>query len=904
MHALTSTDPQTHSTAAAGGKGRALGRLTSHGFPVPAWAVVGVDAFDAFLDAHGLRGTLAGIVGTATPATAAGAARQARALIESAEVPAQVRSVVAQAYEHVGAGRVAVRSSGVEEDAAAFSFAGQFDSCLNVAGVDRVVDAVRRCWASAFSERSLHYRIRHGLPLRVTGMAVVVQTLVDARTSGVLFTTNPAGGPRDECVISAVYGLGEGLVSGAVDADTMVVDAHTGDVLRTVVGEKQERFHAGEGAGCTVDAVDATDRARPALDPGRTEELRATGMRIATALGGPQDIEWAFDDRQLWILQSRPVTTRRAAASPDAPPGGELRIWDNSNIVESFSGICSPLTFTVAADVYGRVYRGYARSLRVPAAGLRQMDDWLPVMLGYFHGRVYYNLLHWYRMVRLAPGYRLNRRVLEASLGVDEPLDDATADALHPYVLRSVLRGRAARTVSAAAFLWRAVRIDALTDRFVRRFSAAYEAYDGVDHDALPGDEVYRRFQRMEHELIEIWGPMMVLDAILLTEIGLLHLLTRRWLPDAPAWFTPAVAGPGEDVESAEPARALAELAALVRSDAELTRIVTEIPPDRVYQELREAGCAVLLAAVDDYLARYGYRSMDELKLEVPDLHEDPSGLFAMVRSALPQAPAGRRADADAYLDTRLHGPRRFLYEQVRRRTSRGLAHRERLRLCRTRAFGMAKRMLRAMGRDLERVGAIEEFADVFQLRLEELRGCYEGTIGHTEVKPLVALRKTLRAADERLTAPARFTTRGSVYWQGALGRGGWGEEGGPDAAAAGTELHGTPSCPGVVEGRAVVVDGPADAAGGILLAYRTDPGWVPVLPSASALLIERGSPLTHVAVVARELGIPTVVQIKDLIRRVPAGSTVRVDGGTGVVTVLAGPGEPDTATRSEAVAR
>lgn len=910
MHALTSTGPLPEIAALAGGKGRNLRELTEHGFAVPRWAVVGTDAFDAFLRTHDLHGRLADLLGATTTDTAAETSRRAGALVESAEVPPDVLAVIEAAYAHAGGGPVAVRSSGAEEDGDGLSFAGQFSSHLNVTGVDAVADAVRRCWASAFSERALHYRLRHGIPLRVTGMAVVVQALVKASASGVLFTANPVSGRRGECLISSVYGLGEGLVSGAVDADTVVVDARTGAVRQTVVGGKHERFDAGAAPGCVTSRVDDADRSRPSVSEEQIEELRTTGARIAQAFGRDQDVEWAFDEDRLWILQSRPVTTPLTDPQPEPDPGGapfgELRIWDNSNIIESFSGICSPLTFTTAADVYGRVYRSYARSLHVPEAQLRQMDDWLPVMLGYFHGRVYYNLLHWYRMVRLVPGYRLNRRVLEASLGVEEPLDDETADSLHPFTFGSAVRGKLARAASAAEFVRRFARIDALTEAFMRAFYAAYESYENVDYDALPGDEVYRRFKRMEHDLIEIWGPMMVLDAILLTSIGALHLVTRRWLPDAPDWFTLAAAGPGEDVESAEPARALAAIAATVRADEELTRIVTGTPPQRAYDELRRAGCTGLLAAVDDYLVRYGYRSMDELKLEVPDLREDPSSLFTMVRAALAEPPSSRRADADAYLDAHLRGPRRVLYERVRGRTGRALAHRERLRFCRTRAFGMAKRMLRAMGRDLARIGAIEEFADVFQLRLEELRGCYEGTIAHTELKPLIELRKRQRAADELLAAPSRFTTRGSVYWQGALARGGWNEAGGPDSgslAAAGTELRGTPSCPGVVEGRAVVVDDPADAAGGILLAYRTDPGWVAALPSASALLVERGSPLTHVAIVARELGIPTVVQIKDLTRRVPTGATLRVDGGTGVVTVLAGPGEAHTTARTEAVA-
>ncbi|MER6129915.1 PEP-utilizing enzyme, partial [Streptomyces sp. NPDC001795] len=237
----------------------------------------------------------------------------------------------------------------------------------------------------------------------------------------------------------------------------------------------------------------------------------------------------------------------------------------------------------------------------------------------------------------------------------------------------------------------------------------------------------------------------------------------------------------------------------------------------------------------------------------------------------------------------------RWVYERVRRKARAALADRERLRFCRTRAFGAAKRMLRAMGRDLARTGAIGAWDDVFMLRLEEIRGAYEGMIAHSELKELAALRRRQLAADAELRAPSRFTTRGAPYWSGNLERAGW--TSGPVARSGVRELRGTPCCPGVVEGPAVVTDTPRDIGGGILLTYRTDPGWVAALPSAAALVIERGSPLTHVAVVARELGIPTVVQVKDATTEISTGTLLRVDGAAGTVTVLADPPDDGTPT-------
>ncbi|MEU6370039.1 phosphoenolpyruvate synthase [Streptomyces sp. NPDC046931] len=880
----------------AGGKGRNLYALTESGFQVPRWSVLGLDVFGEFCRGSGLDEHLGHLLADGWAGRARQIAEDIARRIEAAPLDERLAAAIALAYRQAGGGLVAVRSSGPDEDGSQHSFAGQYDSFLNVSGPDEVIAHVRRCWASAFSERSLRYRAQRGLPPDTRGVAVVVQRMVPAERSGVLFTADPTTGRTDRYVVSAVHGLGEGLVSGAVDADTVVLDATTGETLSTLIGDKQERYEAGSGPGCEVTPVPDEDRTALSLTADDLARLHVVGRRAAEHYGAPQDIEWAIADGTLWVLQSRPVTT--LARTPRTAPGaeGELRIWDNSNIIESFSGVVSPLTYSFAADVYAKVYESYARALGVKGEALREVQEWTPHLLGYVHGRVYYNLYHWYRMVRLAPLYPLNRRVLEKSLGVEESVSDETADTLHPFTPRAGLRGRISRLTRTVIFAGRFLTIRRSVETFHRDFHRSYAIFNNVDYDALPGDDTYRRFRRLQRELIEKWGPMQVLDATILLSIGLLALLTRRWLPQAPEWFTWAAAAPGGNVESAEPVWALAALAVQAHADPEVRHLLEHTPDTDAYRALREAGHTEFLAHVDAYVADYGYRSPDELKLEVPDLRENPAGLFTLLRDAPRNGTGGgdrHGGEADAYLDQHLHGPRRWVYERVRGKARAALADRERLRFCRTRAFGAAKRMLRAIGRDLARTGAIETWNDVFMLRLEEVRGAYEGMIVHTELKELAALRRRQLAADAALHAPSRFSTRGAPYWSHNLERAGWTSE--PAARGGARELRGTPSCPGIAEGHAVVTDTPRDVGGGILLAYRTDPGWVAVLPSAAALVIERGSPLTHVAVVARELGIPTVVQVKDATTEIRTGTPLRVDGAAGTVTVLGDPPDGDT---------
>lgn len=899
---LTSSSPGDQLRATAGGKACNLFALTDAGFAVPRWAVLGTEAFRAVIAAAGVQ--LSGAPLTLLERLKEAA--RAEQVVAQSTVPPEIRADIQAALDHVGNGRVAVRSSGKQEDGAANSFAGLFDTILNVTGIDAAEEAVRRCWASAFSQRATQYRHMRGLGFGDVELAVIVQRLVQPSSSGVMFTADPVTGAMDRIVINGVLGLGEGLVSGAVDSDAVLVDKATGRVVERSLGGQQQMLVADDAGGVLTVAVPADRRAQCSIEPALTATLAGLGTRLEQHFGSPQDIEWAFDGSQIWILQSRPITTiGRESRCPDEHLGeeveaGQLRIWDNSNIIESYSGVTSPLTFTTARALYADVYRAYARSLNVAPAQLEQMESWLPVMLGQFNGHVYYNLLHWYRMVGIAPGYSLNRRVLEVALGVGEPLDTVTAQTLRPFTFGNPATRWWHRAKTTATYIQRFRRIDPLVEDFDTAFHDFITRHGLTDVSGLDGPQAQRMFRRIHDEVADIWGPMMVLDAILLTSVGLLAAMTKAFLPHAPEWFGFAVVNPGADVVSLEPARALADIAAFAHRHPDLWAFIESADPATAYLQLIEYADGdngpwhELHRKVTDYIDRFGYRCLDELKLEAPDLRQDPSGIFHMLRMASPDE-AERPGDAaQDYLDNHLFGPRRMLFDGLRAKIQRAATHRERLRFARTQGFGILKSLVAVMARDLVRRGVIENGADVFLLRREELFGLYDGSTAPATAREAIDRRRTLQEGYRKLKAPARFSTTGSAYTPAELTMAGWRHAGDVTRAAVGTVLTGTPSSPGVVTGRAVVVEKPEDFSSGVLVAYRTDPGWVAALPFASALLIERASPLTHVAIIARELGVPTVVQIDGLTDAVRTGMTVTVDGASGSIVVLEG--EPEQA--------
>lgn len=300
----------------AGGKGANLGELTRAGIPVPPGFVVGAPAYDYFLERNDLRPRIASLLAGADPKNVQGLqvlSQEAKGLIAGVELPSELRDAIAAAYERLGGGPVAVRSSATAEDLPQASFAGQQLTFLNVQGVPHAVEAVRACWASLFEAHAIAYRAQSGFDHLEVAIAVVVQRMVQSERSGIMFTCNPVTGDRDQLVIEAVWGLGEAAVSGMVTPDTYIVDKASLAVLdRTEAEQEQELVHdpqsAGEEANVWRD-VPPERRAHPKLSDDEIAELARLGLRVEAHYGHPQDIEWAMAAGETYILQARPVTT-------------------------------------------------------------------------------------------------------------------------------------------------------------------------------------------------------------------------------------------------------------------------------------------------------------------------------------------------------------------------------------------------------------------------------------------------------------------------------------------------------------------------------------------------------------------------------------------------------------------
>lgn len=877
-----------------GAKARNLAAMAAAGFRVPPFFVLTARAFESAA-AHD-AGDGAGD-GGAVPIVPGGSLREEilgayDALLErygNGSEPGGGHDRPRPAY-------VAVRSSAVGEDGAGFSYAGQLSTCLFVRR-DDLIESIAAVWHSGYSERVAAYRRQGGLEGTLPAVAVIVQVMIDAETAGVAFGLDPVSGDRSAVMVSAVLGLGEGLVGGELDADVYTVRGGAGrHIAGRLIANKAEavRFDAAAGRFTRREPVPAGLREQPALRDEQIVAVDAVTRALGVLFARPQDVEWCFRGDTLYVLQSRPVTT--LATTPDTTANKVL--WDNSNIIESYSGMTTPLTFSFIRDVYTEVYKDFCRIMGVDEETITRNASSFE-MLGLVRGRVYYNLLNWYRVLALLPGYSVNARFMEQMMGVREPLTEKPR--IHPSSKNQYVRLGLAlyRLVRNLTRLPRDIvafhrHLDATLLPLERaRNERARGAGEIHDAGAARPAELVELYGALQDGLLMRWRTPILNDFYTMIFYGLAKGMLEKAGAEGATLLNDLFCGEGGMI-SAEPPRHLRAIANSIAAREDLVaRFVAAEPEAALELVARES--PEIAAAIEEYRARFGDRCVGELKLETITPAQEPALLVRMLSGYVRQgvvdtADDERRArsvrsgaEAAAAKATRgiVRGPLfRYLLGQARSR----VRNRENLRFERTRVFAAIRTLFLDIGRAFAWEGIIDAERDIFHLTKEEIFSFIGGTAAGADLRGLIALRKAEYARYAALPSPAdRFATYGPVYHANGF-------TAPVTASERGAGLSGIPCSPGIVRAPVRKVNdpmNPPDLEGAIMVAERTDPGWAPLFPMARGILVERGSPLSHSAIVAREMGIPAVVGIAGLFAALIDGEVVEMDGATGTVTLF-----------------
>jgi phosphohistidine swiveling domain-containing protein len=883
----------THATdpAIVGGKACSLGRLVGGGFRVPAGFAVSTQAHSAFLRHGDLESRIHDLLRALDFDDAPGLelrTAQIRHLIEATEIPIDIAEPVRAAYLQLGdAVNVAVRSSGTAEDLAQASFAGMYDTYLDVRGAEDVLDAVRRCWASMWTARVTAYRHRLGFDGEAERLAVIVQEMIAPAAAGVMFTANPLTARVDEIVLNSSWGLGESVVAGTVNPDTFVLNRDTLTVKSRQLGSKEKKVvrDPATDRGTVTVVTTESERAEASLTDAQAAMLAAIGRDVMLHHGGlPQDIEWARCGDTFYVLQARPVTGVEFTWDEDVDgwqvaPDDPTTTWTYTWSEMYWTGGISPLFYSCRAY---ECYLNYSRF-----AGLFGFKDITNV--------------RWHKYRRATAYFSADAERAWLTQQWPGQLRDLTN--IPPAWQADFV----AQPVSWWGLLRMWARVHVLEPQFgvTRWFATTYDYLDNRTADA-DGPSIEELRHMRDAELIDtaearvafvdewyrtLWPPFFFYATGALT--GLSKLL-QAWVGDPGGTaFQALICGIPHNKAAVE-GEALFELAQRIRDSAALRRLFEAHPRAAFLDAARrsdEPTVQAFIAAYDAFIHAHGHRGHQDRdfyydrRVENPALDYD--ALLQLLHTDNPVHPSvqmdrlvERREAVTAEIcaklaDLPLGGLRVKIFRFVADYCLRFLKYRDDERHYLDRLTYGKKKIFAELGRRMFERGMLDAPDDFWFLARHELYDYFHGKAPVALCKAKMAARKRVfHRRNERLEpTPTWIRNDAAIDLSSAIA----------DAAdlPAGT-LVGIATSHGVATGTSRIVPQLDQIGrvqnGDILVCNSTDPGWMSVFPKIRGLVLETGGILAHGACLSREYGIPAV-QVRDAMRQVPDGEAITVDG-------------------------
>jgi phosphoenolpyruvate synthase/pyruvate phosphate dikinase len=842
---LPLSDPQA-TLENVGGKGMSLARLSRAGLPVPPGFHLTTQAYWCFVTANGIQPCiLEALKGLdlSDPQALEAASRQINLLFSQGSIPSEIAHEVTAAYSGLSSGQaaVAVRSSATVEDLPEASFAGQQETYLNVCGADAVLEAVRQCWASLWTGRAIAYRARQNIDPTTVSLAVVVQELVFAEAAGVLFTANPVNGQRDEMIITAAWGLGEAIVSGAVTPDTLTVKKSSGKVLQREISEKKV-MTVRSASGVEQVSVPRHLAKKAVLSKAQAVELVMLGAQIEALYAMPMDIEWTLSGRKFAIVQARPVTALQepplewpVSVSRAVMARGSFAEFVPEPVTPLFATLAVPIARKVTVELMARV-------------GVTGKDSYLFSVINSY---VYVGFVFTPKMVwQMAKATASLSRILSKNA---EP----QAEKVKAESLEVVQKWQ----TQPLAELSPSQILVAVREIFLTTANSYAVAQSGTiplsSMDELSFSQFYKR------------------------------LVKRKGDPE------PAIFLYGAESKAMRADKALFDLAGWAKGQPGLAEYLLGTPAETIWAEIQAgapvAGLEEFGARFAGYLKDYGHAIYD-LDFAKPLPCDQPAPLLETVKVYLggrnspyvrQQEALERRAQAAQSIIKRLDWLRRRWFIKLLKAAQASAPMREDSILDLGLGYPLLRRMLGELGRRLAEGAAIGEADDIYWLEaqeVEEMANQLERGEALPDFTAAVAQRKTKWQAMRRITAPSTLPQKS------------WLARFFPGEGASGETLKGYGVSAGQITGTACVMLGPEDFglmhSGDIIVAGITTPAWTPLFARAAGIVTDIGGPLSHSSIVAREYGLPAVLGTGSATRRIQTGQVITVDGSAGTVTL------------------
>ena len=705
-------------------------------------------------------------------------------------------------------GKYAIRSSSNLEDSSDNSFAGLFDTYLNVDSKD-IESKVKECFNSINNKNVKEYITNKNIDISDVKMNVIIQKMVNSKNSGILFTSNPQG-LLNESVIVVGRGLGNNVVEDKVDTTTYYFN-NTDSIY----------YYEGD---CDY------------LDNDMINNLISISKDLKKYFGEYIDIEFAIENDDIYILQVRDITTI---------DDDNIVILDNSNIVESYPNISLPLTISFVEFVYSNVFKKEAYRLSHNNKLVEENNDKFNNMVGTANGRIYYKISNWYALIKFLPLSKKIIPIWQDMLGVkNKNYDDGKLKI--PFLTKIKTYFNTIKELKNVS-----KNMDILNDKFIKINDYFYNNFN----NEMSNEEVFELYNKIKEELLDSWDITLVNDLYSFIYTGLLkkRLNKKKYSSENVNDYISGIS----NIESLKP----------IKSMIELAYIEDKISMDEYTDKF------------NNYISLYGDRNLEELKLESKTFRTDPS----LLKNKIKEYQADKNKLEKLYKDLNSNNytfiKEDFITNYISKRAMFGIKNREISRLNRSRIYGMVREMFRQIGSNLERDNLIDKKEDIFYLNIDEVFNYKK-----VNLKELISNRKKDYKIYKLLPSYSRLIfskTEFDKHHKSINSN---------KIIIDKDKLEGIPTSNGIVEGEALVIDNILDnydVKDKILVTKMTDPGWVFLIATAKGIISEKGSILSHTAIISRELKIPSIVGVEDATKIIKTGDYLKMDAHTGKIGIL-----------------
>ena len=705
-------------------------------------------------------------------------------------------------------GKYAIRSSSNLEDRKLNSFAGQFDTYLNVVPKN-INKKVQACFNSINNKNVDDYLKKKKIKIKDIKMDVIIQEMVNAKYSGIIFTSNPQG-LLNETVIVVGKGLGNNIVEDKILTTTYYYNR--------------------------TDKVYYYDGLIDYLNKELIEELITLSEKIKEVLGEYLDIEFAIKDNKIYILQARPITTIDTS---------NLVILDNSNIVESYPGISLPLTISFVHFVYSNVFKKEAYRLTKNKKLVEENNDNFNNMVASSSGRIYYKISSWYMLIKFLPFSKKIIPIWQDMLGVKNKTYDDTKIKLS-FITKLKIYYNTFKELKNVS-----KNMDKLNNKFIEVNDYFYTHFN----DKLSNKQIIKLYSLIKDELLSSWDITLVNDLYSFIYTGLLkkRLNKKKYNEEKINDYISGIT----NIESLKPIKSLIELA-----------YNKDILSKKEYKLL-----------YDNYIFKYGDRNLEELKLESETFRTNNKLLDRKIKEYRKDKNKLSIIYNDLNKEKDIKIKEDFITRFISKRAMQGIKNREISRLNRSRIYGMVRSMFLGISKNLVKEKRLRKKEDIFYLTIDEVFNYKK-----YDLKRIVNTRKKEYKMFYALPSYSRliFTNKEFDKNHKRINK--------IVKEIEKNILEGIPTSNGKVSGEALVIEDinkNYDVKDKILITKMTDPGWVFLLINSKGVIAEKGSILSHTAIISREIKIPSIVGVEDATNVIKTGDYIEMDAYTGRIKIL-----------------